>query len=169
MSHIQRHPAPGFGDLMPGWYSVPQNPIRDAGTALVPSANSMGQVTRVPRMGELMAASFTVPQNPLMAALSTVGRDQSLSGLRGCAGCGGGGVNPYGMQGLGDFSTWASATSPVGSLPNWAFFGGLAALGGYFFFGRGGRGHSRTRYSAPAAAPAAAPVATAANRRRNRR
>ena len=83
MSHILRHPAPGFGDLMPGWYSVPQNPIRDVGTALVPSANSGGQITRVPKLGELMPGAFSVPQNPLIAALQTVGKgpyNQPLSG-----------------------------------------------------------------------------------------
>lgn len=117
--HLPYHPAPGFGDLLPGHFVVPQNPIRDAGTALVPSvqAAAHNKVTRVAKMGDLLPGAFTVPQNPLLAAI--MGAEPSkpdahaakkavakLHGLGcgcGCAGaCGGDhGYNYYyGMSGM---------------------------------------------------------------------
>lgn len=72
MAHLNFHPAIGFGDLMPGWHVVPQNPIRDAGTPLVPSlqATQPNRVMRRGRLAELMPGGFVVPQNPLRTALS---------------------------------------------------------------------------------------------------
>ncbi len=72
MAHLNFHPAIGFGDLMAGWHVVPQNPIRDAGTPLVPSlqATQPNRVIRRGRLNELMPGGFSVPQNPLRTALS---------------------------------------------------------------------------------------------------
>lgn len=50
--NIQFHPAPGLGDLMPGWFSVPQNPMTDG-------------ITYTPGIGEIMAGNYPVPQNPI--------------------------------------------------------------------------------------------------------
>lgn len=71
-SFLRFHPAPGFGDLMPGWFVVPQNPITTPGTALVPSLQGTrpNQVLRRTTMAELMPGSFTVPQNPLWRAIT---------------------------------------------------------------------------------------------------
>lgn len=62
MSHIHRHPAPGFGELMRGWWVVPNNPFQQ---------NTVKG--RVVGTGELVSAYWTLPQNPLANALSTVG------------------------------------------------------------------------------------------------
>jgi hypothetical protein len=71
MAHIPYHPAIGFGDLLPGSYAVPQNPIRDAGTPLVPSTVALtgGRAYKVPTLGELLPGKFTVPQNPIVNTL----------------------------------------------------------------------------------------------------
>lgn len=65
------HPAAGLGDLLPGSFVVPQNPIE------------AGQVKYIPKIGDILPARFAVPQNPLIAALR-----KGVSGLGGCC-CGG--------------------------------------------------------------------------------
>ena len=56
---LNHHPAPGLGDLLPGFFVVPQNPITDTqGT------------TYVPRIGEILPASYAVPQNPIKDYMS---------------------------------------------------------------------------------------------------
>ena len=115
--HLPFHPAAGFGDLLPGHFVVPQNPIRDAGTPMVPSVQAAsGNVpVRIPKMGDLLPGMFVVPQNPLMAAIMGADVTQpdkgagkavvaSLHGLGcggGCGGaCGCGGYSPH-FAGLG--------------------------------------------------------------------
>lgn len=79
---------------MPGWFSVPQNPLRPAsklvtrhvGSALV---DERSKARYAPRIGELVEASFTVPQNPLL--------DRLLAPAPGC-GC----SSRYGMGALPD-------------------------------------------------------------------
>ncbi len=75
MARLNAHPAPGFGDLMDGWFVVPQNPIRTPGTPLVPSlqATAPGRVLRRGTLAELMPGGFSVPQNPLRMALGGLG------------------------------------------------------------------------------------------------
>lgn len=92
MARLNFHPAIGFGDLMDGWFVVPQNPIRTPGTPLVPSlqATAPGRILRRGRLAELMPGGFTVPQNPLRMALGSIG----------CSGCGSGTAN-YTLNGLG--------------------------------------------------------------------
>lgn len=143
MPHIPFHPAPGFGDLSPGWFVVPQNPMRSDGTALVPSvqATAPGRVVRVPSLNDLVQASFVVPQNPLVP---------HLSGLRGL-GCGcsqlgcDGGRDFYALNGIADdlsssfdgVKDWLQSPSPVAaSVPNWMLYGG-AAVAAYFAFSSG--------------------------------
>jgi hypothetical protein len=82
MAHIGRHPAPGMGELLPGSFVVPSNPILGA--------------RYIPHLGELLPASFAVPQNPLIAAMTTpagTGMPNGTGGSMGCgcsAGCGSG-------------------------------------------------------------------------------
>ena len=52
MANIGVHPAPGLGDLMAGWFAVPQNSITDG-------------VTYTPGIGDILPGSFVVPQNPI--------------------------------------------------------------------------------------------------------
>jgi hypothetical protein len=75
MSHIPFHPAPGFGELMPGDFVVPQNPI---------TAASKG-VRYIARMGELMPGQFSIPQNPIVKNFQT---GMQGMGTKGCAGMG---------------------------------------------------------------------------------
>lgn len=76
MPMLNFHPAPGLGDLLPGWFDVPQNPIRPDSTALVPTVRAAvgNRVTRKPTMGELLPGTmFTVPQNPVMQNMAGSG------------------------------------------------------------------------------------------------
>jgi hypothetical protein len=127
MSHIPFHPAVGFGDLLPGSYAVPANPIRDAGTALVPTnfAVTGNRPYRVPGIGELLAAKFTVPQNPLRNTLVN-GWSGVASGGCGCSGSKSGGCS-CGSHGMGDLSDWLTTTQ--GGLPMWAWLAGGFAIG----------------------------------------
>lgn len=97
MAKLNRHPAPGFGDLLPGSFVVPQNPIA-----------GQQAISYIPKIGELLPGRFTVPQNPL---IKTVRQGvAAMTGLGGC-GCstGGGDEGAYingslldGVGGLGD-------------------------------------------------------------------
>lgn len=120
------HPAPGVGELMPGWFVVPQNPLRQAsqfvnGRAVVALADEQTRAGYTPRIGELVAASFTVPQNPLVSHLSGCG----CGGSCGCASCASG----MGFLGLPD---------TVSGIPtNYLLLGAGAAL---LLLTLGGRG-----------------------------
>lgn len=137
MSHLNFHPAPGLGDLLPGMFVVPSNPIRDAGTALVPSvqATAPNQVLRVKGIGELLQAAFTVPQNPIIRTLASGGPCNGMAGL-GC-GCG------CGMSGLGDTAGTGSWTdfftesTIISGIPNGLIYGGGLALA-YMLLAPGG-------------------------------
>jgi hypothetical protein len=123
--HLPHHPATGFGDLIPGSFNIPQNPILDAGTPLVPSLSAAtGQVTYRPHMGELIAAQYTVPQNPLLSAILAANPSQpdakagsqavaALHGLS-CGNCGAG----YGGCGCGggDADWHSNSTGLMGVL-----------------------------------------------------
>lgn len=91
MAHIGHHPAPGLGELIPGSFVVPSNPI-------VPSSY-------IPHIGELLPASFPVPQNPLIAAISSppgYGLPNQAGLGCGCStGCGSGMCGNRGLSGLG--------------------------------------------------------------------
>jgi hypothetical protein len=117
MPHLNHHPAIGFGDLMDGWFVVPQNPLMPGGTPLVPSVQAAmgGRVSRRSTLAELMPGGFTIPQNPLR---------QALGGLRsiGCGGSSGcGGSVPtasYTLNGLGQLDT-SSVSGFFSSIPEW--------------------------------------------------
>lgn len=81
MAHSNFHPAPGMGQMLPGWFAVPQNPISGASVRYQPS------------MGEIIAADFTVPQNPIirasvMGVMPEQGKALEVSGLGYGCGCG---------------------------------------------------------------------------------
>jgi hypothetical protein len=60
MAGINRHPAPGLGELQPGWFVVPQNPMD-------------GPVSYVQGIGDILATGgFAVPQNPVVSRSSGV-------------------------------------------------------------------------------------------------
>lgn len=156
MAMLNYHPAPGLGDLLPGFYVVPQNPITDA-------------TTYVPRIGEILPGKYAVPQNPIKdymsGRLNLIGREPGVPGTingKGVSGCGCGGTCG-GCGGLGDLSMDFSKIQAdfsagnygqifqdsVFGVPVWAIAGGLALL---FFMG--GEQHSyygRTRRAARAA------------------
>jgi hypothetical protein len=80
---LDLHPAPGVGELMPGWFAVPQNPLRPGSRLLTNHiraalVDERSKARYAPRIGELVEASFTVPQNPLL--------DRLLAPASGC-GC----------------------------------------------------------------------------------
>ena len=110
--NIAYHPAPGLGELLPGWYDVPQNPIAPgaAGVRYTPTVQES-----LAGLGEFIGASFVVPQNPIkdyvQGNVKPIGTDPnapgvvngSLSGVGcGCA-CGGGSCSCGG--GMGDISS----------------------------------------------------------------
>jgi|SRR5271166_3462625 len=147
MSQIGFHPAPGLGDLAPGFFVVPQNPLRSDSTVLVPSvqASAGGRMVRKPHVGDLVAASFVVPQNPVRNNLAT--GMQGLGCGCGTPDCGVPGYNPYGIQGMGQLdltslssiTTWLQEPSAISaSVPNWLLWGGGAAAA-YFLLMPGGK------------------------------
>lgn len=138
---LRHHPAPGFGELMPGFHVVPQNPIRDAGTVLVPSVQAAAgnQIVRVPHMGELLPGTFRVPSNPILKNLTG-----GMSGL-GCGpACGLGQVQQAAASGnlmgslggtIGSVGTWLQQSMLFG-IPNWALV--AAGIGAVMFMAPGG-------------------------------
>lgn len=94
MSWIPYHPAPGFGELVPGAFVVPQNPIVDTKDPSVSpdsfAGNGSSGVKYIPRMAEILPSRFAVPQNPLIAQLRA-----GMSSLMGCC-CGDGGSGSKG-------------------------------------------------------------------------
>lgn len=137
MAHIGFHPAPGLGDLLPGEFVVPQNPIRDAGTPLVPSAVAVmgGRPYKIPHIGDLLPGKFVVPQNPLVNTL--VNGYSGMPQAKSAGGCGcAGGCSHGGMGDLTAVTTWLQ-TSSVAGLPNWVLVAGGAAIA-YMIFMPGG-------------------------------
>lgn len=143
MPYINRHPAPGLGELMPGWHVVPQNPIAPDYTELVPTpqARSGGRPVYVPHIGELMPGRFVEPENPIRKAMG-------MGSCGGCAGCGSCGhygparcqegcgcpsaIGFSGLGGLGDLSS-VMDTLTTGYMP-YLIGGGLVL---WFLSGRG--------------------------------
>lgn len=111
MAHIGLHPAPGLGELIPGWFVLPSNPISPAG--------------RIPSMGELLPATFPIPQNPLVAAIMAPRGGCGLPGARAGMGdlgsdCGCiGGMCGCGMSGLGQFDMLTMALVAGGLVLLW--------------------------------------------------
>src|SRR5271166_5259027 len=70
--HLQRN---GMGDLVAGWYPVPQSPFNNPNNSLsnpimnaVVSAKVAGRAKGV---GDLVTGNYPVPQNPIMSAVSS--------------------------------------------------------------------------------------------------
>jgi hypothetical protein len=118
MSHINRQLAPGFGDILPGNFVLPQNPFTH------PLAG-----VRVPHLAELLPAKFAIPENPLLNAL----QGKTMPG-QGC-GCGmGRGMGQLDLSNLGTtISTWFS------SVPWTVWAAGGAAVLLLLYMSGGGR------------------------------
>lgn len=135
MPNCPYHPAPGLGDLVPGMFVVPMNPITAAN----------GGVTYVPRIGDLVRAHYTVPMNPLVPGMS---------------GCGCNAYRDAGMGALDLSGAWDSVTSAVGGVWDSAksaisntginpwVLGGAAAVVALLLFRPGGSEYSRAMASA---------------------
>lgn len=150
MANLSIHPAPGLGDLLPGFFAVPQNPI-DVG---------LSGITYAPGIGDILPGAFAVPQNPIKdytsGTVKLIGQQSGgagqLNGQPTC-GCGCGGHGGCG-GGMGDISTDISTftsqltagnfsgalSSPILGLPAYMYLLGIAGL--LFFFG-GSTGPSR--------------------------
>lgn len=107
--NLPYHPAPGLGDLLPGYFVVPQNPVtsRDYG------------VTVKPGIGDVLPAAFSVPENPILNYVSgkvkPIGQGASDGGCGcggGCGSCGSGGT--INGMGVGDLTAdWNSFSSTL--------------------------------------------------------
>jgi hypothetical protein len=156
--NIHSHPAPGLGDLMPGWFSVPQNSVTDG-------------VTYTPGIGDILATDgYSVPQNPILdymkGQVTLIGQQKgpgpgmlngqpvSMSAGTSGAGCGCGGACAGGGMGdiSSDFTTFTNDLTsgnimqaiqdPIFGVPVWAIAGGLALA---IFMGGSESHYSRTR------------------------
>ena len=126
MPHVPFHPAMGMAAMMPGTWTLPQNPIQ------------AGAILYQPTLGEMMPAYFTVPENPLL--------DRLLYGLSGCrggsrCGCGGCGGCDVGMGNVIDsinpISGWWAGVK-AGEFSSLAIAGAVV-VGAMFLLRRGGR------------------------------
>lgn len=152
---LNMHPATGLGEMLPGWFDVPQNPVTAAARG----------ITYTPGIGEIIGAAYSVPQNPVkdfmkgnVKALGTQGVGDCGCGCGGSGGCGGGKINGIGVNGLGSISDdWAKIQADVSAgsygsviqdtvfgVPVWAIGAGLLLLmfaGGekHSYVGRGRR------------------------------
>src|SRR3972149_2183549 len=144
MAQINYHPAPGLGDLLPGFHTVPQNPFKGE------------PITYQPRIGEILPASYSVPQNPIKdymgGRLHQIAREPGAEGVLngkvvgvGCGDVGCGGIGNCGCAscgGLGDISSDLSAVSdkfsagdymgaiqaPIFGIPLWAIVAAIVAV-----------------------------------------
>lgn len=125
MAHLNFHPAVGFGELMPGSFVVPQNPVR-AG---------MSGIAYIPHIGELMPAAFVVPENPLRRALMASSPDKAVPSASG-TGAGIPGMSGVGC-GCGGCSCGACSLSGLDGIdltdPKTLIFGAAALYAGYYF------------------------------------
>jgi hypothetical protein len=158
-ANIHRHPAPNraLGELLPGWFDIPQNPI---------TARSQG-INYTPTLGEIMAGSFTIPENPIVnfasgnvlplgvnpAKAGVVNGQPVGTGMSGGCGCGGscggcgGGMGDISAD-LTTFSTDLMAgnfqtalfTDTIAGFPAWSV---LAVTGGLLWYFLAPTGKSR--------------------------
>jgi hypothetical protein len=140
MSHINFHPAPGLGDLLPGMFVVPQNPIMDAGTPLVPSvqATAPNQVMRVKHIGELLPGMFVVPQNPIIRTLATGGQTSGMAGLGCGGGCGCGMGDATAAPATSDWTSFFTQSTIIPGIPDGLIYGG-GLLAVYMLMSPGGK------------------------------
>lgn len=120
----------GMGELIPGTFVVPQNPItavtKASASVTGPSAYvpGVGMVKVMPRIGEILDAQWVVPQNPIMdAQRNRVGVGNAIIRNLGACGCGTGkNKNDCGCHGKG----WAYGRG--GKYPESAALAGLGEL-----------------------------------------
>lgn len=147
MAQLSHHPAPGLGDILPGWFAVPQNPV---------IAKQQG-ITYAPTIGDILPGSYPVPQNPIKdytkgqvrmigqapsagsGQLNGVGVGNCGCGCNGAGACGDHGACGCGVSGLGsisdDFAKISSditsmnllqaVQDPIFGVPVWAVAGAL--------------------------------------------
>jgi hypothetical protein len=118
MAFTNVHPAPGVGELMNGFFVVPQNPITMAQTG----------IGYFPKMGDLLPGAFSVPQNPIVKNFAS-----SMQGLgtMGCApgtNCGGGFTGALAGVGMGELDLSQISTPSAWSTSTWAIVGVGALL-----------------------------------------
>lgn len=143
------HPAPGLGDLIPGYFVVPRNPI---------TAQARAPITVSPGIGDIIRASFPVPQNPIISAVTgnvkPLGTGDCGCGGK-CGGCGGSGRGMINGQrvGMGDLSTDVSAVGSalsggnfsaalqdtIGGIPVWGLIAAAIAIPWFMNQRSGGR------------------------------
>ena len=119
MAFTNIHPAPGMGELMPGFFVVPQNPITMAQTG-------MGYFAR---MGELLPASFSVPQNPIVNNFATGMQGMGTLGCGGNKGCAAGFTGALSGGSIGELvdGHFVVPQNPITAAA--AGMGGLGSLG----------------------------------------
>ncbi len=127
-----------LAEFVPGWWSVPQNPITGGMGSLadfVPGAFAVPQTPiALSGLSEFVGGKFVVPQNPVLDAAG-------LSGCGGSCGCGGK------CRGMGDISTtisdaWTSLQSPI-QAPAWITLGAFGVLGIMYVFAGSGKRRGR--------------------------
>jgi hypothetical protein len=106
---LNHHPSPGFGELLPGFFVVPQNPIWD-NKSQGNAPNAFAGVKYIPSIGDILPGRFSVPQNPLIAQIRA--GMSKLSGLGGCC-CGADKGSGSGGANTGDAGTGFINGSPV--------------------------------------------------------
>ena len=125
---LNHHPSPGFGDLLPGFFVVPQNPLWDnKSRTLAPNGFAVAKYIRA--IADLLPGRFSVPQNPLIAQIRAGmgklggcccgGNDGAGSGGANAADAGAGFINgaPVMVEGVGDMLgsiNWLTVAVAVG-------------------------------------------------------
>ena len=113
---------------MPGWWSVPNNPVSAAVTP----------ITRTPGIADILPAAYSVPQNPIKDYVEGNRKMIGQTGC-GCAGSCGGCGTVNGMAGFTEDWTGISAKfgtgdymgaaqAPLMGVPLWGWAAGVAAL-----------------------------------------
>lgn len=122
MARLDVHPATGIGELLPGWFNIPQNPITMA---------TQG-VTYTRGIAELLPAKFSIPQNPLADRLTSASVLSPVCSTQGVSGCGCG----CGMGALDTSSIGSAFDSDIAGIPvTWLIGGAVLA---YMMFGSRG-------------------------------
>lgn len=136
--NLALHPAPGLGDLLPGFFAVPQNPMDLAQSG----------ITRSQGIGDILPGSFVVPQNPIVnfttGRVGLIGQQTGgpgqLNGKKvGGCGCGGGCGGCGSSHGMGQLTqvmsdltagnfTQALMTDTIGGFPTYVWVGGGLVL-----------------------------------------
>jgi hypothetical protein len=146
MASIPCHPAPGFGDLVPGMvairglgelvsaaYPIPQNPLNPR-QLNYPAYGE--EIKYMPHISEILPSRFSTPSNPLISQL----RAGMSGGMGGC--CCGDGDGSKGAAPDDTGTAYVNGTAVMGGAlgdvlgnVNWVTVA-IALAGGYLIFGR---------------------------------